>query len=185
MADHELNTNHTEYDELDRALAARPPLHAPRTTRANVMARLATLPQTQTNLLTLDVPTARYAVPPLTYDRPGILPDFDLAAFQPEPDERQQRRLLAGFIFTGAWAGACVLLVWLLWPAVSNLIFGPSTDLDMQTRLAALQAFWNGLGSFVANYGSQWPAALSAVVGLVVMLVLFYDSSPRRNFTTR
>ena len=170
-----------EYDELDRVLAARPPLKAPRSTRANVMALIATAPQLQFTV----GPVARYAVPPVVYAAPLVLPDRPVIEVADEQQaERQQRRLLAGFIFTGIWSGACLLLVWLLWPAVSNLIFGPSADPGMQARLVVLQDLWGSLthvvGNLVTANGPLVPTLLSAAVGIGLMLTLLYGPSSRR-----
>ena len=61
------------YDELDRALAARPALKAPRHTRSRVMAGIAALPQTGAATATTML-AAKYPVPAIKYVPPAPLP---------------------------------------------------------------------------------------------------------------
>ena len=178
------NTQTREYDELEKVLAERPTLKAPRHTKGCVMARIAALPQTgrvtATSLL-----TAKYPAPPIKYVPPAVQP-------LPEPieevSEDQSRRILMGIIFTGAWTGLCLLLLWVIWPAISNLIFGPPSDPQMQAHLATLQSIWDNvtkfLSEFITAYGSLLPTLLSGAVGLALMTFLLFGNNFRRTLQT-
>jgi len=176
----QLNTR--EYDALDKALAARPQLKAPRHTRDRVMARIIAAPQTDLVRAVSNM-AARYPAPAVKYAPPVALP-------LPEPveaaevAERSQRRLIWGFIFTGMWLGLCLLAVWAIWPAVSNLIFGPSTDPAMQAHLATIQAVWKSVTGFLADfwstYGLLLPSLISGAIGLGLMALLIFGPTQRR-----
>ncbi len=173
-----------KYDELEKVLAARPMLKAPDTLRVNVMARIAVLPQYPYPYPSLIVP-AKYAAPLLNYASAQTQLENAAILIVEEKVVRQQRRLLVGFIFSGFWLGLCFLVVWLLWPALSNLIFGPSADPEMQARLAGLQSFWNDLsgfvGQFITNYGTLIPTILSLAIGLALMVAYLFGPGSRRN----
>ena len=164
MADLESRKESRKYDELDRVLAAQPLLKAPTNTRANVMARLATLPQTQLSTV-MAVSAARYAAPVLLPD-PIIL----------ESDEREERRLLAGLIFAGAWLGLTMLVGWAVWLAFSNLSPDPVT---------ALINLWNNVATavvgFFSNYQNQLPTMVSLGVGLSVLVFYIFGPNLRRS----
>jgi hypothetical protein len=193
MADlNELNQNlqTREYDELEKALVARPLLKAPRRTRENVMARIAALPQTEQAVMTLTATlAARYPAPTVKYMPSAVLPLPDPPVeLLEEAAEQRQRRMVWGVIFTGMWLGACLFGLWLIWPAVSNLIFGPPTDPEMQAHLQALQTFWNNLTGFLVNtwstYGLLLPSLLSGAIGLSLMMTFIFGP-PRHHLRWR
>ncbi len=181
MADlNELNMHQQprEYDELEKALTTRPMLGAPRHTSARVLARIAALPQTE-YVSTPMLLAARYPAPAIIYHAPAVLPLPEaIDALEIEAIEKGQRRLIFGLMFTGAWLGLCLLALWVIWPAISNLIFGPSSDPEMQARLATLQGMWNGLVGFLSDFWTAYapimPTIISGAVGLGLMTALIF-----------
>lgn len=171
-----------DYDALDEVLAMRPARKAPRHTRDRVMARIIAVPQTDLAKVTNTL-AARYPAPAVKYSPPVALP-------LPEPVEatefaaKRQSRVWWGFMVTGVWFGLCLLALWAIWPAISNLIFGPSSDPQMQAHLATIQAVWNGfigfLADFWATYGLLVPSLISGAVGLGLMAVLIFGPNQRR-----
>ena len=183
-------------DELDRVLAARPALKAPSHMSSRVMARIAALPpqasvagpvsSPATWMVATSAPVIKY-VPPEVKPLPQPL---DAAAANVDDIlDKQQRRYSLGLIFTGVWLGLCILALWTLWPAISNLVFGPSSDPDMQARLATLQKVWNNGSDFVREFlaaiAPLLPTLLSAAVGLALMTALIYSSNVTRRFRTQ
>ncbi len=164
-----------EYDAIEQALAARPLLRAPRHTSSRVLAQIMALSPAESTRKALPV-AALYAIPAV---RPLGYYDSGSNESQPPP------RLLAGYIFTGAWSGLCLFLMWLVWPAISNLFFGPSTDPEMQGRLEFLQAGWSNvyglITDFLRTYDPLLPSLLSALLGLAVMAAILYRSSFKQN----
>ncbi len=182
MADfNQLNTHSSrpEYDAIEQALAARPRLSAPRHTSARVMARLAAMSQAETAL----IKATRYPAPVIKYVSPAALPLPD-APEALELTPQRQRRQAWGFMIMGMWLGGCLLALWAIWPAISNLVFGPSSDPATQAHLETLQSLWNGYIGFWAEvwlaYGIWLPSILSGLVGLAVMLVLVLGPTRRR-----
>ncbi|HEX2911892.1 MAG TPA: hypothetical protein VH186_13875 [Chloroflexia bacterium] len=181
-----LNKEPREYDELDRVLSVRPMLKAPRHTSARVMALIANVPQLETSAAFKMVAQGDPAV--VKYAAPAALPLPAEEAFEPfeasETVERRQRRYLFGIIFTGAWSGLCLLVLWLIWPAISYLLFGPSSDPEMQVRLDVLTSLWTGFvgffSDFIATYGWLLPSLVSGAVGLSLMAAFLFNYSPRR-----
>ena len=171
-----------EYDALDQALAARPPLKAPRHTRDRVLARITAAPQTDL-VRAASTLAARYPAPAVKYSPPVALPLPELVEAA-EVAEHRQRRLWWGFMFTGIWLGICLLALWAIWPAISNLIFGPSTDPEMQAHLAAIQSVWNSFTGFLADFWSSYglllPSLISGVIGLGLMAILIFGPTQRR-----
>ncbi len=183
-------------DELDRVLASRPALKAPSHMSSRVMARIAALPpqasvagpvsNPATWLIAASAPVAKYAPPEV---KPLPQPLDVVAARLDDLLDKQQRRYSMGLIFTGFWLGLCALLLWTVWPAISNLVFGPSNDPDMQARLATLQKVWSNVASFTGDFISAivplLPTLLSAAVGLALMTALIFGSNINRRFRTQ
>ncbi len=178
------------YDALDRVLAAQPRLKAPRHTAASVLNRIASQPQIKPSSVSmLAGAPVKYPVPVIKYAPPVALPLPDLAEeVLYKAAAKRQRQLVVGLAFTSLWVGLCLFGLWLVWPAVSNLVFGPSSDPEMQVRLANLQNAWNTLTRFLSDFlsanGAILPTLISAAVGLGLMTAIFYSSSfnARRQF---
>lgn len=171
-----------EQDELDKILAARPKTRAPRQTAANVMALLAALPENKVDTAL----TPRYSAPVVNVDfSPLAEPLFESAVAFVEPDlnDSVQRGQLIGRVLAGLLAGFVTLLSWLIWPAISNLVFGPSNDPELQARLAFLQRVGDnivsGFISFFVQYGAIMPTILSLVLGLSIMTTLIVNNRYR------
>jgi hypothetical protein len=183
-------------DELDRVLAGRPALKAPSHMSSRVMARIAALPPQASVAGPISSP-ATWAIatssPVIKYMPPEVKPlpqPLDTVTAQVDDIlDKQQRRYSMGLIFTGVWLGLCALVLWTLWPAVSNLVFGPSSDPDMQARLATIQKVWNNVADFTFNFISAvvplLPTLLSAAVGLALMTALLFSSNINRRFRTQ
>lgn len=180
-------------DELDRVLAARPALKAPSHMSSRVMARIAALPpqasvagpisNPATWMVATPAPVIKFAPPEV---KPLPQPVDAVADRVDEILDKQQRRYSMGLIFTGVWLGLCILVLWTLWPAISNLVFGPSSDPDMQGRLETLQKVWNNVSDFARDFASaiapQFPTLVSAAVGLALMTALIFSSNITRRF---
>lgn len=183
MADQDKVNLQREYDELDKVLAAQPLLKAPRHTSARVMARLAALPQ-QTSVANLNSLNIQVVAPVIKYVPPAVRPlpqaPFELAD-DTEVTERRQNRLLVSLIFSGALSGLVVLLVWFLWPAINNFVFGPSGDPELQARLVSLQILWAEVNRFLMSNSLLLPSLLSAAVGLALMTFLMFGNNLRQN----
>lgn len=170
-----------EQDDLDKILAARPKNRAPRQTAANVMALLAALPENKVDTAL----TPRYSAPVVNMDfSPVAEPLFEAAAFvEPDLNDSAQRGQLIGRVLAGLLAGFITLLSWTIWPAISNLFFGPSNDPEMQARLAFLQRVGDnivsGFISFFVQYGAIMPTILSLVLGLSIMTTLIVNNRYR------
>jgi hypothetical protein len=154
-----------QYDALERALAARPMVRAPRNTASRVMARIAALPQ--------QAPMAAFAPPqvaPRRYEPPVALP-------LPEAEEEVHKvnRNLIKMVFTTTWISLSALFIYLvLWPAFSNLFLGGQNDFNIIGNLVRL---WNGLAS---TFGMTFnliapllPSLISALIGIGIMLIIF------------
>jgi hypothetical protein len=183
-------------DELDRVLAARPALKAPSHMSSRVMARIAALPPQASVAGPISNPATWMVATPapvIKYVPPEVKPlpqPVDAAADRVDDIlDNQQRRYSMGLVFTGVWLGLCILVLWTLWPAISNLVFGPSGDLDMQARLATLQKVWSNVSDFVREFASaiapQLPTLVSAAVGLALMTALIFSSNITRRFRTQ
>lgn len=166
--DKELNNEQNferQYDALERVLAARPMVRAPRNTASRVMASIATLPQ--------QAPVATFAPPAISqvkYAPPAALP-------LPEAEEEvgKVNRRVTGLAFTTTWISLCAFVIYLLvWPAISNLFLGGQNDMNVLTRTVQL---WTGLvntlGSFFTMVAPILPSLLSALIGLGIMLLIF------------
>ncbi len=169
--DNELN-NERQYDNLEQILAARPLVRAPRNTMSRVMARIAALPQ-QNSVANFAPP----AVTPIRYAPPPVLP-----LPEAEDEVAQLRGRLTRLIFTSAWISLSALFIYLIiWPAISNLFLGGQNDFNLVLRTVQL---WNGLVNMVssvfATIAPLLPSMLSALVGLVIMLLIF--TMQRRRF---
>jgi hypothetical protein len=189
----DLNKASRQPDELDRVLAARPRLKAPSHTASQVLARIAALPQGSPAGPVSNPVTWAMAAPAsaLKYIPPEVKPlpqPLDNFAQSEEILERQQRRYFVGLVFTGAWLGLCLLLLWTVWPAASNLVFGPSSDPEMQVRLAVLQSVWAAVTDFLSDFVAAviplLPTLLSAAVGLALMTALIFGSNFSRRLRT-
>ena len=162
--EHELNMER-QYDALERALAARPLVRAPRNTAARVMARIAALPQQN--------PVATYAPPPVVpirYTPPAALPLPEL-----DDTEQEMRRRLTKLVFTVTWVSLSALFIYLvLWPLASNLLLGAHNDMNIISRAVQL---WNGgvtlVGDLFTAIAPYLPSVMSAVAGLAIMLLVF------------
>ena len=183
-------------DELDRVLLGRPALKAPSHMSSRVMARIAALPPQASVAGPISNPatwTIAAAVPVIKYVPPEVKPlpqPLDtVAARVDDMLDKQQRRYSMGLIFTGVWLGLCALVLWTVWPAISNLVFGPSGDLDMQARLATIQKVWTNVSDFMGDFISaivpMLPTLLSAAVGLALMTALIFSSNINRRFRTQ
>lgn len=183
-------------DELDRVLAARPALKAPSHMSSRVMARIAALPPQASVAGPVGSPatwTIAAPAPVIKYVPPEVKPlpqPFEAAAYHVDDLlDKQQRRYSIGLVFTGVWLGLCALILWTLWPAISNLVLGSSSDPDMQARLATLQKVWNNVveftGQFVAAVVPMLPTLLSAAVGLALMTALIFGGGLNRRFRTQ
>lgn len=182
-------------DELDRVLAARPALKAPSHMSSRVMARIAALPPQASVAGPISNPaiwTIAAPAPVIKYVPPEVKPlpqPLDAAARVEDILDKQQHRYSMGLIFTGVWLGLCALVLWTIWPAVSNLVFGPSSDPDMQARLAMLQKVWSNVSNFTGDFISAilplLPTLLSAAVGLALMTALIFSSNINRRFRTQ
>lgn len=183
-------------DELDRVLAARPSLKAPSHMSSRVMARIAALPPQVSpagpvaNSATWAIAGASTA-PVIKYAPPEVKPlpqPLEAIARAEDLLDKQQRRYFAGLIFMGIWLGLCLLALWVVWPAVANLVFGPSSDPEMQVRLAVLQGIWsngvNFVSDFVAAVVPLLPTLLSAAVGLALMTALIFGGGINRRLRT-
>lgn len=182
-------------DELDRILAGRPALKAPSHMSSRVMARIAALPPQASVAGPISNPatwTIAGSAPVIKYVPPEVkplpLPLDTVVARVDDILDKQQSRYSMGLIFTGVWLGLCALVLWTLWPAINNLVFGPSSDPDMQARLATIQKVWNNVsnftGDFVAAVVPLLPTLLSAAVGLALMTALIFGSNINRRFRT-
>jgi hypothetical protein len=181
----DLNKASRQADELDRVLAARPVIKAPSHTASRVMARIAALPQASVAGPVSNPLAWAATAPVIKYAPPEVKPlpqPFDTIAQTEEILEKQQNRYFMGLAFMGVWLGLCLLLMWTIWPAVSNLVFGPSSDHEMQVRLEVLQSVWLNVSTFVSDFVLQvlplLPTILSASVGLALMTALIFG----RNF---
>jgi hypothetical protein len=183
-------------DELDRVLVARPALKAPSHMSSRVMARIAALPPQASVAGPISNPATWMVATPapvIKYVPPEVKPlpqPVDAAADRVDDIlDKQQRRYSMGLVFTGVWLGLCILALWTLWPAISNLVFGPSSDPDMQARLETLQKVWNNTFDFVRDFASaiapQLPTLVSAAVGLALMTALIFSSNITRRFRTQ
>ena len=191
----ELNNSLRHSDELDRVLAARPALKAPSYTACRVMARIAALPLQASTAGPISNP-ATWAIgisaPVIKYIPPEVKPlpqPLDTITQAEEILDKQQRRYFIGLAFMGAWLGLCLLVLWAVWPAISNLFFGPSNDLEMQVHLAVLQSAWRNVINFLSNFVTVvvplLPTLLSAAVGLALMTALIFGNSINRRLRTQ
>ena len=181
-------------DELDRVLAARPSLKAPSHMSSRVMARIAALPPQASPAGPVSNPATwaiAGAAPVIKYASPEVKPlpqPLEAIARAEDLLDKQQRRYFAGLIFMGIWLGLCLLGLWTVWPAISNLFFGPSSDPEMQVRLSVLQSVWtntfNFLADFVAAVVPLLPTLLSAAVGLALMTALIFGGGFNRRLRT-
>jgi len=154
-----------QYDDIEQALAGRPFNRAPHNTASRLMATIASLPQ-ETSLATFAPP----AVQTVRYTPPAALP-------LPEAEEERNplNRKFTRFYFTGAWLGACALFIYLIvWPGLSNLLLGGQDDMNVVTRLVQLGfGLVTVVGGFISLIAPLLPSLASALIGLLIMLLIF------------
>lgn len=167
--------------ELEQALVALPKMPAPRHTLARVMARIASLPQLETDMAALSI---AMAPPKIKYVPPVVEMNQEAASMAQAVGERSGGFNPLGYLFIGLWATLCLTVGYLLWPGISYLIFGPSQNPDMQARLVALQNWWHNLTTnFSTLFATTQPYLLTIVSALVGVAILLYIVTQQQHRT--
>jgi hypothetical protein len=169
---------------LEQALKTMPRLRAPGHTLSRMLARIATLPQLDLDAAAISIGL----VPPrqIKYVPPVISPEY-----QDEAEASHNRARLVtnngqfnplGYVFVGLWISLCLVALYLVWPALLNLM-GITQDPEGQGRLATIQNWWNNVSSsFTGLFNTvqpYLPTIVSAIAGIVIMVYVI-GSQQRR-----
>ncbi len=169
-------------DDLEQALAMLPLVRAPGHTLARVLARIATIPQLEINAAALSIGL----VPPriIKYAPPVLEPLTAEAATTTHPaNQRAGQFNPLGYLFIGLWLSLCIMGLYLVWPGIANLVFGPPQDADGLARLQVLQGWWSNLTTNASLFFNMvqlyLPTIVSAVAGVLIMLYIFTQQRRR------
>ena len=163
-------------DGLEQALAMLPIVRAPSHTLSRVLARIATIPQLEIDAAALSIGL----VPPrIIKYAPPVLEPLKVAVTSTAAPTSQRAGQFnpLGYLFIGLWLSLCIMGLYLVWPGIANLVFGPPQDTDGLARLQALQNWWSNLTTNASLFFNAvqlyLPTIVSAIAGVLIMLYIF------------